>query len=130
MHAPFWAAAARRELVVQRCRTCGRHQFYARPFCLGCQGTALEWAPVSGRGTVHSLTVVHRQASPDLPVPYVNALVDLDEGPRLLTLLVGGPCRIGDRVRVAWRERAGAPPLPVFEPAEGPRPAAPAGPAA
>jgi uncharacterized OB-fold protein len=64
------------------------------------------------------MTTVHRQAAPDRPVPYVNALVQLDEGPRLLTTLVGKPCRIGDRVRVAWQDRAGAPPLPVFEPVE------------
>ena len=64
------------------------------------------------------MTTVHRQVSPDLPAPYVNALVQLDEGPRLLTTLVGGPCAIGDRVRVRWQERTGAPPLPVFAPAQ------------
>jgi hypothetical protein len=63
------------------------------------------------------MTTVHRQVSPDFPVPYVNALVTLDEGPRLLTTLVGAPCAIGARVRVTWKERAGAPPLPMFAPA-------------
>jgi uncharacterized OB-fold protein len=121
MHAPFWEAARRRELVVQRCRACGAHQFFARPFCVACDGGEVEWVRASGFGTVYSMTTVYRQASPDFAVPYVNALVELDEGPRLLTGIVGGSCAIGDRVRVAWRERPGAPPLPMFTPLEGAR---------
>jgi hypothetical protein len=117
LHAPFWRAAARRELSIQRCGRCGAHQFFARPFCLACGAEDVGWVVASGRGTVYSMTTVHRQVSPDLPTPYVNALVQLDEGPRLLTRIVGGPCAIGDRVRVTWQERAGAPPLPLFEPA-------------
>lgn len=112
---PFWEAASRHELVVQRCTDCGHHQFYPRPMCLACRGDVLEWAPVSGEATVYSRTTVHIQVDPDLTPPYVAALVDLDEGPRLATNLVGDAA-IGDRVRVTWRERADAPPLPVFEP--------------
>ena len=102
---------------MQRCRGCGAHQFFARSFCLSCRGDDLEWVRASGYGTVYSMTTVHRQVSPDFPVSYVNALVTLDEGPRLLTTLVGAPCAIGARVRVTWKERAGAPPLPMFAPA-------------
>ena len=116
LSAPFWEAAWRRELVVQRCRRCGAHQLFARPFCLACDGTDLEWIPASGLGTIYSMTTVRRQMSPDLPVPYVNALVELDEGPRLLTNIVGGDCAIGERVRVVWQDRPAAPPLPLFEP--------------
>jgi len=97
---PFWHGAARRELMVQRCRSCGAHQLFARPFCLACDAVELEWVRSSGFGTVYSMTTVRRQASPDFPAPYVNALVELDEGPRLLTTIVGGPCAIGDRVQV------------------------------
>jgi len=61
------------------------------------------------------MTVTRVQLLPELPPPYVVALVELDEGPRLLTNIVGAPCKIGDRVRLAWRTREGAPPLPVFE---------------
>lgn len=125
LSAPFWEGAARRELMVQRCRSCGVHQLFARPFCLACDGADLQWARASGLGTIYSMTTVRRTASPDFPAPYVNALVELDEGPRLLTVIVGiagtggpdgGACAIGDRVRVAWKDRAPAPPLPVFEP--------------
>ena len=114
--APFWEAARERRLLVQRCRDCGRHQFYPRPFCLACGGTALEWVPSKGLATVHALTTVRIAVIPELQPPYVVALVELDEGPRMTTNIVGGACRIGDRVRVAWRERSDLPPLPVFEP--------------
>ena len=119
---PFWRAAARHELVVQRCRRCRAHQFFARPLCLGCQATDLEWVSATGLGTIYSMTTVRRQVSPDFPVPYVNALVDLDEGPRLLTTIVGGACAIGDRVRVVWKDSPNAPPLPLFEPLRPGRP--------
>jgi uncharacterized OB-fold protein len=116
LSAPFWQAAARRELVVQRCRRCGARQLFARPFCLGCDATDLEWTQVSGLGTIYSMTTVRRQVSPEFPAPHVNALVQLDEGPRLLATIVGGPCAIGDRVRVTWKDRSPSPPLPLFEP--------------
>jgi len=113
---PFWEAAARKELVMQQCATCGNVQFYPRPMCLECRGTDLGWTAVSGDATVYSMTTVHVQIDPDLVPPYVVALVDLDEGPRLLTN-IDGDVEIGVRVRVAWRDRDDAPPLPVFEPA-------------
>jgi uncharacterized OB-fold protein len=114
-HAGFWEAARRRELVLQRCGHCDARQFFARPFCLACGRDDLSWAAATGRGAVYSMTTVHRQVSPDIPAPYVNAIVELDEGPRMLTNLIGATCRIGDRVRLVWKERADAPPLPMFE---------------
>jgi uncharacterized OB-fold protein len=114
--APFWEAAARREFVVQRCQTCGRHQFYPRPYCLACQSDGVVWVAAKGHGTVYSMTTVHLAVAPELTPPYIVAIVELDEGPRVMTNIVGGPCRIGDRVRVDWQERRGAPPLPVFRP--------------
>ena len=113
--APFWAAAERRELFVQRCTACGEHQFYPRPFCLACGGHEVEWVQAAGTGTVHAATTVHLKVLPDMDPPYVVALVELDEGPRLVTNLVDPMSAIGDRVAVTWRERADAPPLPVFD---------------
>jgi uncharacterized protein len=118
LSAPFWEAAARRELVVQRCTACGAFQFYPRPFCLACDATELEWARVEGGGTVYATTTVHMEVVPALAPPYVVAVVELDEGPRLTTNIVGGDASIGTRVRLAWREREDAPPLPVFTPEE------------
>lgn len=115
--APFWKAAARGELAIQRCRACGAHQFYPRPFCLACDSTDLLWVTAAGTGTVYSMTTVRMRVSQEFEPPYVVAIVQLDEGPRLMTNIVGGSCQIGDRVQVTWRKRRDAPPLPVFRPA-------------
>ncbi|MGQ0548534.1 MAG: Zn-ribbon domain-containing OB-fold protein [Armatimonadota bacterium] len=117
--APFWEAAARHELIIQRCQTCGMHQFYPRPFCLACESNDVLWVSAAGTGTVYSMTTVRMHVSPELVPPYIVAIVELDEGPRLMANIVEGICRIGDRVQVTWRERAGAPPLHVFRPAAG-----------
>lgn len=111
---PFWRACMERRLIVQRCGACGSAQFYPRPFCLSCGADDLAWVEASGRGTVYSTTTVHVPVDPALPPPYVVALVDLAEGPRLLTNLVGEPAAIGETVVLDWREREGLPPLPVF----------------
>jgi uncharacterized OB-fold protein len=114
MSAPFWAAACERRLLIQRCGACGTHQFYPRPLCVTCGGLDVTWVQAKGEGTVYSMTTVRVPVTPELPPPYVVALVELDEGPRLLTNLVGEGLAIGDHVRVQWRERSGQPPLPVF----------------
>lgn len=113
--APFWAAARRHELLIQRCAACGLSQFYPRRFCLACGAEPVEWVGAAGGGVVYSATTVRIQVSPNLTPPYIVAIVQLDEGPRLLTNIVGADAAIGDRVRLAWRERDDAPPLPVFE---------------
>jgi uncharacterized OB-fold protein len=117
---PFWDAARDEQLVIQRCADCGKHQFYPRPFCLGCDSTEVTWVPASGFGTVYSTTRVHLDADPalGLPNPYDVAIVELAEGPRMLTNLTD-PCPIGGRVKVAWRDRGNQPPVPVFGPAPG-----------
>jgi uncharacterized OB-fold protein len=79
-----------------------------------CGGTELAWVVSSGLGTVYSATLSHVQIIPELPPPYAVALIDLDEGPRLLSNVIEGDYSIGARVRVAWRERQPLPPLPVF----------------
>ena len=112
--APFWQAAAERRLIIQRCSGCGHHQLYPRPFCTACQSDAVDWVPATGTGTVYTLTTVHVEIAPDMKPPYVVAVVELDEGPRLTTNLTDPDLRIGDRVAVTWRERADAPPFPVF----------------
>jgi uncharacterized OB-fold protein len=75
----------------------------------------LEWVEVAGTGTIYSVTTVRIPVIEDLTPPYFLALVDLDEGPRLLTNIEGPRASIGDRVRVDWRSRGGLPPLPIFK---------------
>jgi uncharacterized OB-fold protein len=88
---PFWDAARRRELQVQRCRACGTHVFYPRHLCTTCGSSDLEWVQVSGRGTVFTYTVAHRPTHPGFAdlVPYAIAVVELEEGPKLTTNIVG-----------------------------------------
>ena len=87
---PFWDAARRRELWVQRCRACATHLFYPRYLCTTCGSGDLEWAQASGRGTVFTYTVAHRPTHPGFAdlVPYVIAVVELEEGPKLTTNIV------------------------------------------
>ena len=72
--APFWAAAERRELLIQRCTDCGAHQFYPRPFCLSCNGQSLEWVQAAGTGTVHARTTVHLQVLPDMEIAVAHGI--------------------------------------------------------
>jgi hypothetical protein len=115
--APFWAAAADRVLVRPVCADCGRSFFTPQIVCPTCLRENWTYEPSSGRGRVHSATVVHRAPSPDFEVPYRLAVVDLDEGWSMLANLVGGaedqtPAP-GTPVELTWAERAGRL-LPTF----------------
>jgi hypothetical protein len=100
--APFWDAAARSELVLPRCRSCREFIWYPRAFCPNCHTSMVDWMPASGHGTVYSFTVVARGVGVWADyTPYVVAYVELDEGPRVLTNIVGpgaDTIRIGCRV--------------------------------
>ena len=89
--APYWSAAHEQRLVMPRCLDCSRYHFYPRTLCPHCGSARLEWNVCSGRGTVYSYTIVHRAPSPEFAaeVPYVVAVVEIDEGPRLMTNVVG-----------------------------------------
>jgi uncharacterized OB-fold protein len=119
---PFWEASRRHELCLQRCRACGRHFFYPRAACPHCLASDIEWRRVSGRGTLHTFTVVHRgQRNFPLGTPYVIAIVELTEGPRLMTNLVGiepdpAKIRIGLPVEVVFEDVSAEIALPRFRP--------------
>jgi uncharacterized OB-fold protein len=87
---PFWEAARRHELLMPRCTTCDYVFFYPRSECPRCLSTHLEWVKVSGRARLHSFTVVQQPANAAFrdDVPYVYAVVQLDEGPRLVSNIV------------------------------------------
>ena len=87
---PFWEAAKRHELRMPRCTTCDYVFFYPRSECPRCLSTNLEWVQVSGRARLHSFTVVQQPANAAFrdDVPYVYAVVQLDEGPRLVSNIV------------------------------------------
>lgn len=119
--APYWAAAAEGRLVVQHCGRCGAHQLYPRPFCLSCRGP-VEWIEASGRGTVYSFTVIRQNYSRPFRdwIPYVVALVDLEEGPRMMTNVVGidpDDVQVGMAVTARFERVSDEAGLVLFEPA-------------
>jgi hypothetical protein len=117
----YWEGAARNELVLQRCRTCGVVQHRPRALCAKCLSPSIEHFVASGRGTVHTYTVTHQNGLPAFAqaCPYVLAYVDLEEGPRLLTNVVGCPpeqLRVGMPVQVEF-VKTGEFAVPRFRPA-------------
>lgn len=112
---PYWEATRERKLLLQRCRACGLHQFYPRALCAHCGGTDLDWTEASGRATVYSRTTVMRSPSPEREAPYVVALVDLAEGPRMLTNLLGDAA-CDAPVELDWKPHSDGRHLPVFRP--------------
>jgi uncharacterized OB-fold protein len=87
---PFWDAAKEERLLIRRCRSCGEHHFYPRPFCPECWSEDVEWVDASGRATLYTWSIVYQNDLPPWPerVPYVAAVVDLEEGPRMQTNIV------------------------------------------
>ncbi|HZP40124.1 MAG TPA: Zn-ribbon domain-containing OB-fold protein [Candidatus Binatia bacterium] len=105
----WWEGLARHELWLQRCRDCGTTRFYPRAVCPSCLSSATEWVRARGRGTVYSFTVTHQNQAPGFrgELPYVLAIVELDEGPRLMTNIVGcapDAVRIGLPVEVVFED--------------------------
>ncbi|MFG2111360.1 Zn-ribbon domain-containing OB-fold protein [Streptomyces sp. NPDC048718] len=122
----YWDAAAEGRLLLRHCADCDRSHHYPREFCPYCWSEAVTWYPASGRATLYTWSVVHRN---DLPpfgerVPYVAAVVDLAEGPRLMTEVVDCPeerLRIGMELMVTFRPEGaeGEFAVPVFRPRPG-----------
>lgn len=101
---PFWEAAARGELVLQRCDSCQGFVWYPRAVCPHCGSLSLTWTAASRYGTVYAVSVHQRPARPELAdaAPYPVVLVDLDDGVRMMARMVGIPAdqvRVGQRVR-------------------------------
>lgn len=120
--APFWDATRERRFVVQRCDACGHAQHYPRGICTACGSLGLSFVQASGRGTIYSYSVVHRAPHPAFMPPYVVAMVRLEEGPVLLTNIVGcapEDVRCDMPVTVTWEALPDGRQLPLFMPAGG-----------
>ncbi len=114
----YWEGAAEGRLLVQRCSTCRRYLFPPSVACPGCLTDTLVPTPVSGRGRVHAFTVARQAFDPSFDVPYVLALIELEEAPevRILTNLVeSDPAAVsgGAAVEVVFEAR-GTAALPQF----------------
>ena len=117
----YWEGCARHELVLQRCRSCGLVQHRPRALCASCLSDGIDHFVASGRGEVHTYTIIHQNQIPPYAgaVPYVLAYVDLPEGPRLLTNVVGcepAVVTVGMAVKVEFVD-TGEFAVPRFEPA-------------
>nr|WP_307874573.1 Zn-ribbon domain-containing OB-fold protein [Frankia nepalensis] len=118
--AVFWDAATKLELVAQRCGGCGVLRHPPRPMCPHCQSLDYEAVQLSGRGTLYSYALLHHPRHPAFDYPVVAALVDLDEGVRVVSNLVDvepGEIRIGMPLEVTFEPTAGDGSVPVFRPA-------------
>jgi uncharacterized OB-fold protein len=85
---PFWDGCAAGELRMQRCRACDDLYFPPRPACPKCLSDDVSWETLSGKGTLHTYVINHR-AAPGFEPPYAIAVVQLDEGPRMMSNIVG-----------------------------------------
>ena len=117
---PYWKAAHEGRLIVQRCTECGNTQLYPRWRCLRCRGQ-VEWVDATGGGTVYSFTVIRQNFSRSFRhlIPYVVALVDLEEGPRFMSNIVGcapEEVHIGLPVEVLFEAVSEDASLPMFQP--------------
>ena len=117
--APFWEAARTGRFVLPRCRSCSEFFHYPRLFCPFCGASDPDWQEVSGKAQVYSYTIVPLRMRPvpdEWPVPYVVALVELDEGPVLMSNVVGcapEDVHIGMPLQVTFGDED----VPVFRPA-------------
>lgn len=107
---PFWEACNQQKLQFQACKRCHTVQLIPRTVCTQCHAPDLEWKESDGKGVVLSHTTVYRAPTPAFKadVPYVIALIDMDEGFRLMTNVRGAPpsaVAIGQRVRIGFEAR-------------------------
>ena len=91
--AAFWRGLREGKLLLQHCADCGNVQYYQQATCRACARENLDHRAASGRGKVHSFSVVHRAPGPAFKadVPYAVILVELEEGPRMISTFTGGP---------------------------------------
>jgi uncharacterized OB-fold protein len=118
---PFWDGCKKHELLIPRCQRCGSYHFFPRFFCPKCLSTDLEWSKSGGRGTIYTFTIIDRagMAAFEEDVPYILALVQLEEGVRMMSNIV--QCRpeeiaIGMNVQVFFDDVTEEITLPKFRP--------------
>lgn len=121
-NAPYWDSAKRHALELQRCGGCGRFRYPPSAFCPHCLSEEAEWQPASGKAAVYSFIIVHQRYDPSFAddLPYNVAIVELDEGPRLVTNIVG--CRnedihVGMPLVITYADVTEEFTLPKFRPA-------------
>ena len=120
-NAPYWESAKAHALKLPRCSSCGRFRYPPAEHCPGCLSDAAEWSEVSGKGTVYSFTIVHQRYDPSFAddLPYNVSVVELEEGPRLVTNVVGAEnkdLRVGMPLTITYEDITDEFTLPKFRP--------------
>jgi uncharacterized protein len=116
---PFWEACREEKLVLQRCRECSAFRYPPRPVCPNCSAFGVDWVESGGRGRVYSWVIAHHPVHPAVAdrVPYNIVLVELDEGPRLVSNLVDtlpDEIEVGQPVEVVFEHVSAELTLPKF----------------
>ena len=119
---PYWDATQEGKLLIKRCNACKRAYFYPRDFCPHCWSEDVSWEEASGRATLYTWSVVRRNDLPPWPerVPYITAIVDLEEGPRMMTNIEDcdfDALAIGMPLVVGFRQDTEDITAPIFRPA-------------
>jgi uncharacterized OB-fold protein len=117
---PYWQGARENKLLIRKCNACGQVHFMPRYLCPTCWSDDLQWVQASGKGSVHSYTVIRRASDPRFAdqVPYVVALIDLQEGPRMMANILGENAlqtQIGDSVSLVFEGRGDGDQIPQFQ---------------
>jgi uncharacterized OB-fold protein len=118
---PYWDYCKQHELRMQKCLACGYIRFPLSPICPKCHSMQAEWTELSGRGTIYSFTVYRVAFHPAFKddIPYVLAIVQLDEGPCMESNIIGCPVEevsIGMKVEVSFDDVTINVTLPKFRP--------------
>ena len=116
---PYWQGAAENRLLLRRCQSCNEIHFMPRYLCPKCWSDKLEWIDASGNGVVHSFSIIRRASDPAFAhlCPYVVALIELEEGPRMMANILGENAltvKIGDKVSVLFEDRGEGQKVPQF----------------
>jgi uncharacterized OB-fold protein len=119
---PYWEACKRHELRLPYCTSCAQFFFYPRFFCPSCFSSDIEWRKVSGMGTLYTYAIQYRPNAPGFEPPYVTAVVELEEGPRLMTNLVDVEAdpeqiQVGMPLEVTFEDVSDEISMPKFRPA-------------
>jgi uncharacterized OB-fold protein len=115
----FWDGCKEGKFLIRHCNACGRDHFYPRPFCPTCWSADVVWKQASGRATLYTYSIVHVNDLPPFAdrVPYVAAVVELDEGPRVMTNVEGvafDDLRVDMPLVVAFKPISDDVTIPVF----------------
>lgn len=116
----YWQAASEDRLTLRKCKDCGALHFMPRLLCPECWSEAIDQVDATGRGRVHSFSIIRRASDPTFMhlCPYVVALIDLEEGPRMMANILGDDAlqvKIGDAVSVIFEDRGEGAKLPQFQ---------------